>query len=157
VASVTTRLHKSSVSESIFEKRWWSDPPIVLRPARFNTKNAAVCHTVYLCFLWFLRAQSTSRYRTVSTVLYCTVPYCTVRPADTTSPYLNGARTSTKQEHSLQVNWAQIILSVGYILTHFKPYNYNSIFYIYTLLVIFVTYPWYNTDLKMATKCGRNM
>jgi len=48
----------------------------------------------------------------------------TVRTVDTTlPPYLDDATTQTTHEHSLlQLNLAQIILCVFYILTYFKPY-----------------------------------
>jgi len=54
-------------------------------------------------------------------------------------------------------NLSQIILSVFCIITYFKPYTYNLIFYICKLvLVFFVLYPSQNTSLKMVTKGGRN-
>ena len=86
-------------------------------------------------------------------------------PADTTLPhFLDGDTIYTSLvhpslTHSLTHSLTQFIsiLSVFCIITFFKPYSYNIIFYVCKLvLVFFVTYPSQNTSLKMVTKGGRN-
>jgi hypothetical protein len=132
-------------------------------PTTLTKECRSLSHGVSVCILWFLwtqgivPVQSLPIRLTGKTVQYSTVQYSTADLHTLHHPTWMVLDRTQSNSLTTQVTWAQIRLSVGYILAHFKPYNYNIIFNFFSAGEIYVAYPWYNTALKMATKRGQNM